>query len=243
MQRNSERISKALDALSRGLFPYVERELSASYGDKWHATAAESFRKGRNASESDGETIRWDAHACLTVMWDQWNNVFRNSLGQLERNLVSELREYRNRWAHQAEFDFDETYRVLDSAERLLAAVAAEEAAHVGREKHELFRREFDREARAAYRRAQRHRALWQDIALYVLCCAATVFAILQSFGPKAWFMALFVAAVFAYLVFQRASARPMVYSGAHECEGCGKIIYSETCPYCDPHEHVASLP
>jgi hypothetical protein len=33
-------------------------------------------------------------------MWDQWNVVFRKTLGNAERSLVSELRDARNRWAH-----------------------------------------------------------------------------------------------------------------------------------------------
>jgi len=62
-------------------------------------------------------------------MWDQWNQVFRYKLGMAERSLVSELREYRNRWAHQDLFSDDDSYRVLDSAQRLLMAVGAHEAA------------------------------------------------------------------------------------------------------------------
>jgi hypothetical protein len=34
-------------------------------------------------------------------MWDNWNDVFRNVLGHAERSLVSELRDWRNKWAHQ----------------------------------------------------------------------------------------------------------------------------------------------
>ncbi|MBW3538796.1 MAG: hypothetical protein KY476_00860 [Planctomycetes bacterium] len=238
--RNRERISKTLDALQEGLFPFLEREMKTVYRDRWHDAAAESFRKGRSATQPAAGAVRWDAHSILTVMWDQWNNVFRNSLGQLERNFISELREFRNRWAHQAEFDFADTYRVLDSAQRLLAAAGSEHAASVARDKAELLRREYDREARAAYRRARQKRQIWQDVAIYMLCCSATVFAILQSFGWRAWFMALFVSAVFTYLVFQRLAAPAPVFSGAHECEGCGKIIYSELCPYCQPRSEPA---
>ncbi len=49
-------------------------------------------------------------------MWNQWNDVFRKTLGQAERTLVSELREVRNRWAHQEPFSSDDAYRALDSA-------------------------------------------------------------------------------------------------------------------------------
>jgi hypothetical protein len=110
---NQVRIAGALDLLTRGLAPFVEQRLKKVYGDAWRRNATGSFRDDR--SRGDANTVDWDAHSVLTVMWDQWNAVFRTELGHTERSLVSELREFRNRWAHQAEFDFDDTYRVLDS--------------------------------------------------------------------------------------------------------------------------------
>ena len=41
-------------------------------------------------------------------MWNQWNLVFKKTLGQEERTLVSELRDARNRWAHQNPFSADD---------------------------------------------------------------------------------------------------------------------------------------
>ena len=59
-------------------------------------------------------------------MWESWNDVFRLTLGPAERSLVSELRDHRNRWAHQEAFSSDDAYRALDSAGRLLSpAVSA----------------------------------------------------------------------------------------------------------------------
>ena len=69
-----------------------------------------------------------DAAALLKVMWDSWNDVYRNTLGHAEHSLVSELRDVRNRWAHQEQFSSDDTYRALDSTHRLLTAVSALEA-------------------------------------------------------------------------------------------------------------------
>src|SRR5690606_25906681 len=99
--------------------------LKATFGDNWIQTATGSFRDGRDRSLADGDAFDWDAHSLLTIMWDQWNAVFRTDLSHAERSLVSELREYRNRWAHQQEFDFDDTYRILDSVRRLLENAGA----------------------------------------------------------------------------------------------------------------------
>ena len=55
--------------------------------------------------------------------------MFRATLAHIERSLVSELRSWRNKWAHQAEFSNKDTDRVLDSASRLLTAVSATQQA------------------------------------------------------------------------------------------------------------------
>ena len=150
-QSNRERIGKALDLLKDGLQPFVERELQAALGKDWVAQAGllDPQAPGRR-----DKVPRLDSHALLTVMWDQWNAVFRKTLGQAERTLVSELRDVRNRWAHQEAFSTDDAYRALDSIERLLTAVSAEEAQEVDRQKQEVLRVRFEEQARQEKRRA-----------------------------------------------------------------------------------------
>lgn len=234
MASRRELIAQTLDLLTTGLFPYVESELRQTYGDRWHDVALESFRNDRTASGPRGDVIRWDAHALLTVMWDQWNKVFRQKLGLAERSLVAELRDYRNRWAHQTQFTFDDAYRVLDSAERLLRAIGVAEADRAQREKQELMRAHFNQEARSAYKKARIRRRKMKDFIVYSLCCGSIVFSILNFFGPDAWFLVLFVVAVFIYLAWQRLIAPLPFYFGPHECLNCNRIIYGEDCPYCE---------
>ena len=73
--------------------------------------------------------------------------------GMRNAALVSELRDVRNRWAHQEQFSSDDTYRALDSTHRLLTAVSAPEAVEVETSKMELLRIRFDEQARAQRRR------------------------------------------------------------------------------------------
>ena len=94
-----------------------------------------------------------DAAALLRVMWASWNDVYRDVLGQAERSLVSELRDVRNRWAHQESFSSDDAYRALDSTHRLLTAVSSPEAGEVENMKMELLRVRFDEQARTQRRR------------------------------------------------------------------------------------------
>ena len=85
----------------------------------------------------------------LGVLWDQWNAVFKNTLGHAERSIVSELRDVRNRWAHNEQFSSNDAIRALDSMERLLNAVSAAEAAtEVGQMRMDLMRTMFDEQRR-----------------------------------------------------------------------------------------------
>ena len=233
MQKDRERVTRALDALSSGLAPYVEKQLQSVYRDQWRDVVQQSFRDDRSSSKAAPEE-RWDAHSLLTVMWDQWNRAFRGRLDHAERSLVSELREYRNRWAHQVDFNFDDTYRILDSAERLLAAVEAEERGSITREKNDLLRAHFNHEARTAYRKAQINRRKWHDLTVYLVCAVSLVFVMTVLMGGAYWFFSVFIVLIFGYLAYNRANSPAPFFYGPHECMDCGKVIYGETCPYCE---------
>ena len=100
---NHERVGKALDLLKDGLAAFVEREMKAQYREQW-ISAARASAGDALATQFRGAEPQWDSASLLAVMWNQWNDVFRKTLGQAERTLVSELRDVRNRWAHQKPF-------------------------------------------------------------------------------------------------------------------------------------------
>jgi len=146
-QSNLERVGKALELLNKGLKPFVEREMLAKYGVRWRYEAVKALRD--HHLTDDGQDIHLDTQALLLILWDQWQLAFQNVLGHAERSLVSELRETRNKWAHQQAFSTDDAYRALDSVQRLLTAVsAAQEASEVERQKQELLRIRFEEQAR-----------------------------------------------------------------------------------------------
>lgn len=149
---NQERVGKALELLKDGLGPFVEREFKAVYGEKAQAEAE------RYASDDRLNTARpisqWDVAALFKLMWDSWHDIFRKTLGHTDRSLVSELRDFRNRWAHQSTFSGDDAYRMLDSAARLLAAVSAKEAEDIEKMKSELLRIRFDEQVRQEKRKS-----------------------------------------------------------------------------------------
>jgi predicted AAA+ superfamily ATPase len=71
-----------------------------------------------------------------------------------ERSIVSELRDVRNKWAHQEAFSSSDAYRALDSMERLLTAVSAEQASEIGQMRMDLLRVQFDEQRRGEMRKA-----------------------------------------------------------------------------------------
>src|ERR1022692_2177790 len=148
---NHERVGKAMDLLKQGLSPFVDRELKDSYKDKDLAEETRFLSEDRLLSKKG--IVEWDAAALLKLMWEAWNDVFRRTLGPAERSLVNELRDLRNKWAHQESFSSDDAYRALDSAGRLLTAVSAPQAEEVEKIKMELLRVRFDEQVRSEKRK------------------------------------------------------------------------------------------
>ena len=149
---NRDRVGNAMDALKTGLAPFVSREFINHH--KGHSSTVLQQVLGEPVHDAKGHFAGMDVAGLLRVMWESWNEVYRNTLGHAERSLVSELREVRNRWAHQEAFSSDDAYRALDSTHRLLAAVSASETTEVESMKMELLRVRFDEQARTQRRRS-----------------------------------------------------------------------------------------
>lgn len=239
MSTNSDRISTALNILTAGLSPYVEDKLKLIYRDNWKRVARGSFRDDRSRALAPTATddIDWDAHSLLTVMWDQWNTVFRHDMSHAERSLVSELREFRNRWAHQQEFDFDDTYRVVDSVRRLLKAANAANIRAIVEEKSDLLEEHVAEAVNTQVQRTAFQRNKWWIILIYGMCCVLIVTHLLMSDSDAtlegSLAMISFVLLLFVYLTYQQFKMEPPLLYGPHECPTCHKIIYRRNCPYC----------
>ena len=121
---NKDRISRAQDLLRDGLAPFVERHLNAKWGANWEERLDQS-RPHSMRRDRDGQ-ILWDTQELLKTIFFNWRDVFRETLGEIERSYVSEWRNIRNDFAHEKPFSSDDTIRALDTAERLLTAVSAE---------------------------------------------------------------------------------------------------------------------
>ena len=149
---NHERVGKALDLLKAGLGPFVDREIRGALESRTLDT--HRMRDyGEDRVLGNKPIPEWDVAGLLKLMWDTWHEVFRKILGPAERSLVSELRDHRNRWAHQESFSSDDAYRALDSVGRLLAAVSAPQSEELEKRKMELLRVRFEEQTRGERRK------------------------------------------------------------------------------------------
>jgi predicted AAA+ superfamily ATPase len=148
---NHDRVGKAMELLKGGLGLFVERELKSTGKDK---TVELQRYLGDDRLNAKKAVVQMDVAALLKIMWESWNDVFRLTLGPAERSLVSELRDHRNRWAHQEIFSGDDAYRALDSACRLLTAISSPLADDIEKMKTELLRIRFDEQARNEKRKS-----------------------------------------------------------------------------------------
>ncbi|HEY9479509.1 MAG TPA: Swt1 family HEPN domain-containing protein, partial [Gemmatimonadaceae bacterium] len=149
---NHDRVGKALEFLRAGLGPFIDREVESAFGTRAHDAALRLVGDDKHLAKlRPGE---WDAAPQLKLMWEGWNEVFRKTLGPAERSFVNELRDVRNRWAHQKNFSSDDAYRALDTAGRLLAAVSAPQSDDVEKLKTELLRVRFDEQMRGERRKS-----------------------------------------------------------------------------------------
>ena len=150
---NHERVGKALELLKTGLTPFVEREFKSKFGDGWAFEMRDILSDTRLGANKD-EPIT-DVAALLVMMDRKWNEIFRQILGKSERSLVNELSAVRNRWAHQETFSGNDTYRSLDSAQRLLTAISAsQQSDEIEKVKMELQRVIYDEQVRSEKRKS-----------------------------------------------------------------------------------------
>lgn len=152
---NIENVGKGLQILRAGLSPYMMRELKSKFKDHWWTAGVENSmtgavgREGLSSSGTPEERFELlDIQALLVIMWDIWNEVFREQLGHTGRSYVSELREVRNRWAHQQSFTLEDTHRALDTMKRMLEMISAPEQEQLRTLSRDLLRQQFEAETK-----------------------------------------------------------------------------------------------
>jgi predicted AAA+ superfamily ATPase len=138
---NRDRIGKALELFGAQFAPYVDRRMTkrSPMGGNWKAAYADEHLDG-------------DPQVLVNVVFDHWDVVFKQELKGEGRNYLNEVRAIRNTWAHQLgkAYSFDDTYRALDTIERMLRLIDADGAEEVTKAKTDLMKLRAAEEARFA---------------------------------------------------------------------------------------------
>lgn len=127
-------VGQALKLLADALASFVEQRMLAVRGPNWFdAFSGQSYGPGYERALKDPRFL-------LKVMVTEWD-AFSPPLSRTERNLVFELRDTGNRWAHNEPFTRDDADRAFDSVERLLRPFDTGAADRARRARDELRRR------------------------------------------------------------------------------------------------------
>lgn len=97
----------------------MQSQMQPVYGEAWETAA----KKGTSA-ERGGR--RLDLAALLSVIHGN-RAIFATKLSPVDQAYATELREMRNRWAHQEPISADDTDRAFGTAARLLQSIKADE--------------------------------------------------------------------------------------------------------------------
>lgn len=126
---NKQLVDRALEEiLPPALKPFICRKMEDKYGSNWLQNAQRSLEH----YYFDGSGLKWnDPAAVIKLLQKHWEAFYeRNKLDNRERSWVEELRNIRNEIKHNNDvFDYDYSFRSLDTIERLLDAVEAKKAA------------------------------------------------------------------------------------------------------------------
>jgi predicted AAA+ superfamily ATPase len=150
---NRERVTRALEIAAEALGPFVARQLAphAPAGTEW-PTILRAIDEEKGSDKSGFLYAPTDLSLQLRAMTERLGELgfpFSGSLSRAEQNLAGELRDIRNRVSHGAPFNFDDTYRALDTAERLLRAADQPAAANrIRAERNDLQRSQVEAETR-----------------------------------------------------------------------------------------------
>ncbi|RXZ72783.1 Swt1 family HEPN domain-containing protein [Agromyces albus] len=141
---NEDAIRFVLKTAVRGLDPFVSEVVAEKLPEvgHWSALLAEKDARVGFDSVAVGAGDVAPLLRMLTERLGAHGYLFSSSMPRVAATYASELIAVRNAWAHLREFDDADTYRAIDTAERLLIAVGATtEAGRLVSIKHGLLHR------------------------------------------------------------------------------------------------------
>jgi predicted AAA+ superfamily ATPase len=144
---NNEKVLRGFDQLLEGIRPWVNMRMSAQApaGKAWIdlITAEDTAKFGTSKTYSQD-----DVRFLLRMVTEKWR-AFEKDLSRPQSALASELRDTANSAHHGHKFSSDDTYRALDTIERLLTVIGAgDEADAVAKMRMEHQREVYEKQTR-----------------------------------------------------------------------------------------------
>lgn len=133
---NRERIGTMFELMAPALDEFIGRAVSEVLNEGASWTGLVALKDQKKGAPPGKEYEALDPQVQLRMLTENIPHQVRpgwypfdDSIGRPGKSYASELREVRNRWAHNASFTDDDAYRALDTAERLLGLVGAPDVA------------------------------------------------------------------------------------------------------------------
>lgn len=150
-QSNRNRVDDALTLVAEALDPFIAGVV-AEHVPAGHDWTVLLRVRDEQAGYAGKQYSRTDPQLQLKILTGKFGDLgylFERTMSRSERNFANELATVRNDWAHNKPFTADDTYRALDTAERLLRAINAVKEADVARKSRlDVQRKTYADEAR-----------------------------------------------------------------------------------------------
>lgn len=151
-QSNRDRVGKAMELLGPALDTFLSKVFAADLtaNTDWTAFLAlkdsrDGMKKAYNRLDPQNSLRMLTANVPSSIRRGWYP--FDEHLSRVEKSWAEEIKDVRNKWAHNEPFTFDDCTRALDTTERFLKAINAPDAAEeVRRSRIDLMRLGTERE-------------------------------------------------------------------------------------------------
>ncbi|MFZ9856729.1 MAG: Swt1 family HEPN domain-containing protein [Roseiflexaceae bacterium] len=115
-------VDALLHIFQQGYEPFVITAIRSIHGNSWLDVIKNTPDLRVNTHQ---QPLRLDATAIVRVMLHHWDSTFSRVLVAYDRNMLFEVRQMRNKWAHQGIITADDVDRLADNVTRLLVSINA----------------------------------------------------------------------------------------------------------------------
>lgn len=120
-------VDQLLHVFQQGYEPFVITAIRSIHGNSWLDVIKNTPDLRVNTTQ---RPLRLDATAIVRIMLHHWDSTFSRVLTVSDRSMLFEVRQMRNKWAHQGNINVDDVDRLADNVTRLLEAINAANAGH-----------------------------------------------------------------------------------------------------------------